>query len=120
MVQAFVPQILKVKGELESAVIANAIRWAAPLTPLPHALAMRALMVPTPTLWFTLMLAPGLLVFGLVFAVNSSARSCPILAFACSGRASVEVGFYYTAHAEGRLLGTAIYGISYQIGGLLL
>ena len=103
-------QVLEVKGELESAVIAKAIRWAALLTPLSH----------TPTLWFTLMLAPGLLLFGLVFAVNSTVHSYATLAFGCSGRASMDVGFYYTAHAAGRLFGTDKCRISYQIGGLLL
>lgn len=119
-VQAFVPQILRVKGESEPAIIAKAIHWAALLTPIPFALAALALTAPAPALWFTLTLASGLLLFGFVFAVNSSVHSYLILAFASSNRVSMDVGFYYMTNAAGRLLGTALSGISYQIGGLPL
>lgn len=119
-VQAFVPQILRVKGESEPAIITKAIHWAALLTPIPFALAALALTAPAPALWFTLTLASGLLLFGFVFAVNSSVHSYLILAFASSNRVSMDVGFYYMTNAAGRLLGTALSGISYQIGGLPL
>lgn len=119
-VQAFAPQILRVKGEPEAAILGRAIRWAALLTPIPFALAALALIAPAPALWFTLTLASGLLLFGFVFAVNSSVHSYLILAFASSDRVSMDVGFYYMANAAGRLLGTALSGISYQIGGLPL
>ncbi|WP_054008482.1 organoarsenical effux MFS transporter ArsJ [Cypionkella psychrotolerans] len=119
-VQAFSPQILRVKDESESAITAKAIRWAAVLTPIPFTLAALALTAHTPALWFTLTLASGLLLFGFVFAVNSSVHSYLILAFASSDRVSMDVGFYYMANAAGRLLGTALSGISYKIGGLPL
>lgn len=119
-VQACAPQILRVKGEPESAILAKAIRWAAWLIPIPLALAALALIAATPAHWFTLTLAFGLLLFGFVFAVNSSVHSYLILAFASSDRVSMDVGFYYMANAAGRLLGTALSGISYQIGGLPL
>jgi len=32
----------------------------------------------------------------------------------------MDVGFYYMSNAAGRLLGTLLSGISYQIGGLAL
>ena len=32
----------------------------------------------------------------------------------------MDVGFYYMANAGGRLLGTVLSGLSYQIGGLAL
>lgn len=119
-VQALAPQILRVKGEPDTLIVAKAIRWAAGLTPLPFALAALALATPDPTHGFTLILASGLLLFGFVFAVNSAVHSYLILAFAGSDRVSMDVGFYYMANAAGRLLGTALSGISYQIGGLPL
>ena len=32
----------------------------------------------------------------------------------------MDVGFYYMSNAAGRLLGTLLSGISYQLGGLVL
>jgi hypothetical protein len=119
-VQTLAPTLLRVKGKPEPAIIARAIRWAALLVPIPLVLAALALAVPHPALWFTLTLVAGLLLFGFVFAVNSSVHSYLILAFASAERVSMDVGFYYMANAAGRLLGTALSGISYQIGGLPL
>mgnify|MGYP005839833321 FL=1 len=52
----------------------------------------------------------GLLLFGAVFAVNSSLHSCLILAFTRDERVTMDVGFYYMANAGGRLLGTVLSG----------
>ena len=60
----------------------------------------------------------SLLVFGLPFAVNSSLHSYLILAYAGSRKAAEDVGFYYAANAAGRLIGTLLSGLLYQIGGL--
>ncbi len=60
----------------------------------------------------------GLLLFGFVFAVNSSVHSYLILAFSAADRITRDVGFYFMTNAAGRLIGTALSGISYQIGGL--
>ena len=119
-VQAFAPSLLRAKGLPEASIIAKAIYWAAILTPIPLILAALALAVPVPASWFTVSLMAGLLLFGFVFAVNSSVHSYLILAFAASERVSMDVGFYYMANAAGRLLGTALSGISYQLGGLPL
>ncbi|MDZ4309875.1 MAG: organoarsenical effux MFS transporter ArsJ [Cypionkella sp.] len=119
-VQAFAPQILNAKGKSEATIAAKAMRWAGLLTPIPFALAALALTAAAPALWFTLALVAGLLLFGFVFAVNSSVHSYLILAFSKSDRVTMDVGFYYMANAAGRLLGTALSGISYQLGGLPL
>ncbi|MEO8241170.1 MAG: organoarsenical effux MFS transporter ArsJ [bacterium] len=119
-IQAFAPKLLKVRGLAEATIIDKAVRWAAILTPIPLVLAGLALIVPVPALWFSLTLVTGLLVFGFVFAVNSSVHSYLILAFAAADRVSMDVGFYYMANAAGRLLGTALSGISFQLGGLAL
>jgi hypothetical protein len=68
----------------------------------------------------TVTLVAGLLVFGAVFAMNSSLHSYLILAFSRTERVTMDVGFYYMANAGGRLLGTALSGLSYQVGGLPL
>lgn len=60
----------------------------------------------------------GLLVFGLVFALNSAVHSFLVLAYAESERVSLSVGFYYMANACGRLLGTLLSGVLYQHGGV--
>ncbi|GAA6172188.1 organoarsenical effux MFS transporter ArsJ [Colwellia sp. KU-HH00111] len=56
----------------------------------------------------------GLLVFGGIFAINSSLHSYLIVALAKEDGVSMDVGFYYTANALGRLLGTVLSGLLYQ------
>jgi MFS family permease len=73
-----------------------------------------------PAEWLTATLVAGLLLFGFVFAVNSSVHSYLILAFGSAERITRDVGFYYMANAAGRLIGTLLSGLSYQIGGLPL
>ena len=63
-------------------------------------------------------LISGLLVFGAVFAVNSSLHSYLILRYARTEGASLDVGFYYMSNASGRLLGTVLSGGVYQLWGL--
>lgn len=63
-------------------------------------------------------LVVGLLIFGAVFAVNSSVHSYFILALTSAERVTMDVGFYYMSNAAGRLLGTLLSGVSYQIGGV--
>ena len=58
--------------------------------------------------------------FGAVFAVNSSLHSYLILAFTHETRVTMDVGFYYMANAAGRLLGTVLSDLSYQVGGVPL
>jgi predicted MFS family arabinose efflux permease len=60
----------------------------------------------------------GLALFGLVFAVNSSVHSYLILAYTESDQAALNVGFYYMANAMGRLIGTLLSGVVFQIAGL--
>ncbi|MGV8988465.1 MAG: organoarsenical effux MFS transporter ArsJ [Cypionkella sp.] len=117
-VQAAAPKLLRAKGQSEDAIVAKAVLWSAILTPIPLVLAALALLAPA--VWFTWVLVVGLLGFGFVFALNSSVHSYLILAFSRSERVSMDVGFYYMANAAGRLIGTALSGISYQVGGLPL
>ena len=60
----------------------------------------------------------GLLLFGAVFAINSSLHSYMIVSYANSDGVSLDVGFYYMANAMGRLIGTVLSGWVYQQAGL--
>lgn len=118
VVQALAPRLLGAKGQSHAATTQKAILWAGLLVPIPFVLALAALTVSGP--WLTGLLIGGLLVFGFVFAVNSSVHSYLILANGSAERITRDVGFYYMANAAGRLIGTLLSGLSYQIGGLAL
>jgi len=61
----------------------------------------------------------GLFIFGGVFAVNSALHSYVIVAMAKEDGVSMDVGFYYMANALGRLLGTVMSGVIYQLTNLI-
>ena len=67
--------------------------------------------------WLTVVL--GLALFGVIFAINSSVHSYLILAFTENERAAMDVGFYYMSNAMGRLVGTFLSGVIYQLAGLI-
>ena len=60
----------------------------------------------------------GLILFGIVFAINSAVHSYLILAYSDHDRVAMNVGFYYMANAAGRLTGTVLSGWAYQTQGL--
>ncbi len=66
----------------------------------------------------TVAVVGGLVVFGVVFALNSSLHSYLILAYSDDDAISLDVGFYYSANAAGRLVGTLLSGLLYLWGGL--
>lgn len=117
-VQALAPRILGGPTQSETTITHKAITWAGALVPIPFALAALTLTTNGPAPWLTATLAAGLLIFGFVFAVNSSVHSYLILAFGAAERITRDVGFYYMANAAGRLIGTLLSGVSYQLGGL--
>ena len=118
-VQSAAPRILSATGP-QTEVVTIAVRWAAYLVPIPFILALSAWMSGGPSVVLGLVLGLGLLAFGYVFAINSALHSYLILAFSKAERVSQDVGFYYMANAAGRLAGTLLSGLSYQIGGLSL
>ena len=60
----------------------------------------------------------GLLLFGVLFAINSSLHSYLIVSYAREDGVSLDVGFYYMSNALGRLVGTLLSGWVYQAYGL--
>jgi len=65
-----------------------------------------------------IILIAGLVIFGVVFAVNSSLHSYLIVSYSDKDNISMDVGFYYMANASGRLMGTLLSGWVYQAYGL--
>jgi predicted MFS family arabinose efflux permease len=88
--------------------------WALALATLPAAIAL-GLMSGWPA---EPVVIGGLMLFGVLFAVNSSLHSYLIVSFARSDGVSLDVGFYYMSNAAGRLLGTLLSGWVYQVYGL--
>ncbi|WIY27629.1 organoarsenical effux MFS transporter ArsJ [Parasedimentitalea psychrophila] len=120
VVQASAPRILKAKSRSERELLGQARVWAAMLVAVPAALAVAVLLSGGASHGLTVAIVLGLLLFGGVFAVNSSLHSYLILSLADARRVTLDVGFYYMANAAGRLIGTVLSGLTYQIGGLAL
>ncbi|MEX0286069.1 MAG: organoarsenical effux MFS transporter ArsJ [Paracoccaceae bacterium] len=119
-VQAFAPRILRARDKDDAQISHLAVLWVGALAVIPAVLAGLALIADGPEVWLTWAVVIGLLIFGVVFAVNSSVHSYLILAFTRSERVTMDVGFYYMSNAAGRLLGTLLSGLSFQVGGLPL
>ena len=119
-VQASAPKLLRAADRPEAELVPEAQAWTGRLFALPAALALLVWIAGEPATWLTVIIVVVLLVFGAIFAVNSALHSYLILNFAGVERVTMDVGFYYMANAAGRLLGTLMSGLSYQIGGLPL
>lgn len=92
----------------------TALSWAAPLALVPAGIALALSLLEAPGS----VLIVGLLVFGVLFAINSSLHSYMIVSYAQEDGVSLDVGFYYMANAMGRLIGTLLSGWVFQIWGL--
>lgn len=93
----------------------TAATLALQLAIIPMGIASLILLFETYQTWIVIV---GLLVFGAVFALNSSLHSFLILQFSDAKRVTLDVGFYYMANAAGRLIGTVLSGVVYQFAGL--
>ena len=115
-VQAAAPRLVARSADGLSSEVPGARRWSLLLVAIPAglALALHFADMPRPDL----VVATGLALFGLAFAVNSSLHSYLILAYAGSEKAAEDVGFYYAANASGRLMGTLLSGLLYHVGGM--
>ncbi|MGV8842969.1 MAG: organoarsenical effux MFS transporter ArsJ [Pseudomonas sp.] len=102
----------KARGQLPDG--RSAFVWALLLAVLPAAIAL-GLKTDWSAQW---LLIGGLLLFGAVFAVNSSLHSYLIVSYAKADGVSLDVGFYYMSNAMGRLIGTLLSGWVYQAYGL--
>ena len=114
MVQASAPRLLRHSHHGQGPQGRTAMYWAFVLALLPAAIAIALYTGYQPQL----LLIMGLIVFGMVFAINSAVHSYLIVAWSDQDKVSMNVGFYYMANAGGRLAGTVLSGLVYQTQGL--
>ncbi|MCG9680675.1 organoarsenical effux MFS transporter ArsJ [Vibrio sp. Isolate24] len=112
-VQGFAPKITgKAQGKVPDG--SAALMWAGLLAVITSGIAYAVQIGWQPQL----VIVVGLLIFGAVFAVNSSLHSYLIVSYAKGDGVSLDVGFYYMANAMGRLIGTVLSGWIFQVAGL--
>jgi len=112
VVQSFAPALTQRGGAAPDG--RTAVAWAMPLAAVPAAIAL-AMSIEGAV---SVTLVGGLLVFGALFAVNSSLHSYLIVSYARADGVSLDVGFYYMSNAAGRLVGTVLSGWVFQAYGL--
>ncbi len=114
VVQATTPRLMPRLGRGKINDARAAQLWGAVLALVPFAIYLGLrLGVPVATA-----VLGGLIVWGIVFAINSAVHSYLILAYSDSEQVSLNVGFYYMSNAMGRLVGTLLSGLLYQLGGI--
>ena len=114
MVQAASPKLVRRSHGGKGPDGATARHWAVLLALLPAGIAIAVTQDWNPE-W---VLVGGLVLFAVVFAINSAVHSYLILAYADFDKVAMNVGFYYMANAGGRLAGTVLSGWVYQVYGL--
>ena len=114
LVQAIAPNIIHLTNNGKTVSSKSILVWSISLALVP--LCLLGIMLTKTDL---LLLLSGLVLFGFVFAINSSLHSFLIVAYAGSKKAAEDIGFYYAANAAGRLFGTFLSGLLFQQGGLL-
>lgn len=113
IVQSSAPRLLARGGDERNEVSA-AQRWALVLAGITAVIATCV----TVDVATTPVVVCGLVIFGIAFAINSSVHSYLIVEFADDDDVALDVGFYYSANAAGRLVGTLLSGLLYVWGGL--
>ena len=113
MVQALAPKITA-NNQQQAPSSSELTSWVARLALIPALIAGVMAYGLDPAM----VLIIGLLLYGGVFAINSSIHSFLIVAFSKRDSVSTDVGFYYMANAAGRLTGTLLSGLIYQQYGL--
>ncbi len=119
LVQSSAPMLLRRFGSRlpsQSGPHAGTIRvWTGCLIAVPGAIALALQLglpaAPTITI--------GLIIFGIVFAFNSAVHSYLVLAYTEDDNVALNVGFYYMANSGGRLAGTVLSGLIFQLYGLV-
>ena len=112
MVQAVAPAITHAGSASR---INKLVVWGGVLSVVPLVIALALFKQVSPLL----ILMPGLLLFGVLFAINSALHSYMIVSYANADGVSLDVGFYYMANAAGRLFGTVLSGWIFQMWGLV-
>lgn len=116
IVQGFAPRFTGTKQTGKNKVPdgRSALGWAAILSIVPAGIALAI----SYDFHAANILIWGLMLFGALFAINSSLHSYLIVSYADEDGVSLDVGFYYMANAMGRLIGTVLSGWVYQVYGM--
>lgn len=115
IVQSYAPVLLKRFGSGRPPQASTIQFWTFILTTVPAAIAIGLHLGIEPNT----VIIGGLLLFGFVFAFNSAVHSYLVLAFTDDDKVALNVGFYYMANSAGRLAGTVLSGVVYQVFGLV-
>ena len=111
-VQSIAPKVMNLKEGFSPAI--ETTKWASLLALVTLGIAL--------SLYFNwqvkTVLIAGLMLFGVLFAINSSLHSYLIVSMADADGVSLDVGFYYMANAMGRLIGTVLSVWIFQLYGL--
>jgi predicted MFS family arabinose efflux permease len=113
VIQSSAPRILG-RGGADVDEVAATQRWAVVLAVVSAAIAAFVAF----DVAVSVAIVGGLIVFGAVFAMNSALHSFLVLAYSDSDEVALDVGFYYSANAAGRFVGTLLSGVLYLWGGL--
>jgi hypothetical protein len=113
IVQSSAPQLLIMTGSAGDEVGATR-RWALILGVITAVIAVAV----ATDVGATVAIVGGLIVFGVVFAMNSALHSFLVLAYADDDEVAMDVGFYYAANAVGRFVGTLASGLLFVLGDL--
>ncbi|NVJ62511.1 MAG: organoarsenical effux MFS transporter ArsJ [Gammaproteobacteria bacterium] len=114
VIQSFAPRLTSNKKHRSKSDGRIAFSWALKLAVIPMLIAI-GLSINVYSEWILVL---GLMIFGIIFAINSSFHSYLIVKIANEDGVSLDVGFYYMANAMGRLLGTLLSGFLFQFWGI--
>ncbi len=115
LVQSLAPSLLRRFGSGASPQASTIRFWTGALIAIAAgiAIALQSGLPTAPTIVI------GLMLFGIVFAFNSAVHSYLVLAYTEDDQVALNVGFYYMANAGGRLAGTVLSGLVFQLYGLV-
>lgn len=112
-IQAAVPEILRQFGRGNNVDGHAARLWAFVLVFIPSAILGALSLGADPAIT----LIVGLAVIAVAFAINSAVHCYLVLVYTDIDNIAVDVGFYYMANVDGRLLGTLLSGVMFQLAG---
>ena len=115
VIQFLAPTLLRRFGNGEPPQSKTIQFWTGILTAVPVSMALAMQLKAPPDVTIVV----GLMIFGIVFAFNSAVHSYLVLAFTDDDKVALNVGFYYMANSGGRLIGTVLSGVIYQLFGLV-
>ncbi|WP_088894821.1 organoarsenical effux MFS transporter ArsJ [Leptolyngbya ohadii] len=115
IIQFLAPTLLRRFGNGEPPKSKTIQFWTGILTAVPASIALAMQLNAPPDVTIVV----GLMLFGIVFAFNSAVHSYLVLAFTDDDKVALNVGFYYMANSGGRLIGTVLSGLVYQLYGLV-